>query len=120
LTARTILANKSSHGEYGNCHCMEYYMEGVATECGPGGALRRTQASGLDTPGWRGTLLLGLMADLTRSKRELLAENALLRQHLIAARRQFKRPKLRPVPRHYRVCTENQALGTEGSPDAFS
>ena len=40
-------------------------------------------------------LLLGLMADLTRSKRELLAENALLRQQLIVARRQFKRPKLR-------------------------
>ena len=39
-------------------------------------------------------LLLGLMADLTRSRRELLAENALLRQQLIVARRQFKRPKL--------------------------
>ena len=40
-------------------------------------------------------LLLGLMADLTLSKRELLAENALLRQQLSVARRQFKRPKLR-------------------------
>ena len=44
-------------------------------------------------------LLLGLMADLTRSKRELLAENALLRQQLIVARRQFKRPKLTPRDR---------------------
>jgi hypothetical protein len=39
------------------------------------------------------------MADLTRSKRELLAENALLRQQLIVARRQFKRPKLMPRDR---------------------
>jgi putative transposase len=44
-------------------------------------------------------LLLGLMADLTRSKRELLAENALLRQQLIVARRQLKRPKLTPRDR---------------------
>jgi len=44
-------------------------------------------------------LLLGLMGDLTRSKRELLAENALLRQQLIVARRQFKRPKLTPRDR---------------------
>ena len=44
-------------------------------------------------------LPLGLMADLTRSKRELLAENALLRQQLIVARRQFNRPKLTPRDR---------------------
>jgi len=44
-------------------------------------------------------LLLGLMADLTRSKRELLVENALLRQQLMVARRQFKRPKLTPRDR---------------------
>jgi len=42
LTADTILANKSSQGEDRNCHWMEYYMEGTCTECGPGGALRRT------------------------------------------------------------------------------
>ena len=42
LTTDTILANKSSHGEDRNCHWMEYYMEGTCTECGPGGALRRT------------------------------------------------------------------------------
>jgi hypothetical protein len=39
-------------------------------------------------------LLLGLMADLTRSKRELLLENVLLRQQLIVVRRQLKRPQL--------------------------
>ena len=46
-------------------------------------------------------LLLGLMADLTQSKRELLAENALLHQHLIVACRHFKHPKLR---RSDRLC----------------
>ncbi len=44
-------------------------------------------------------LLLGVLADLTRSKRALALENALLRQQLIVARRQFKRPKLTPRDR---------------------
>ena len=35
-------------------------------------------------------ILPELITDLTRSKRELLAENALLRQQLIVACRQFK------------------------------
>jgi putative transposase len=39
-------------------------------------------------------LLTGLVADLTRSRKELLAENALLRQQLIVVRRQLKRPRL--------------------------
>ena len=39
-------------------------------------------------------LLTGLVADLTRSGKELLAENALLRQRLIVVRRQTKRPRL--------------------------
>ncbi len=39
-------------------------------------------------------LALGMVADLTRSKGELLLENALLRQQLIVACRQFKRPTL--------------------------
>jgi putative transposase len=38
------------------------------------------------------SLVLGTFADLTRSKTELLAENALLRQQLIILRRQVKRP----------------------------
>jgi hypothetical protein len=38
-------------------------------------------------------LLTGLVSDLTRSRRELLAENALLRQQFIVVRRQLKRPR---------------------------
>jgi len=40
LTTDSILADKSSHGEHYNCHCMEYYMEGISTGCGPSGAVR--------------------------------------------------------------------------------
>jgi transposase InsO family protein len=38
------------------------------------------------------SLVLGTLTDLTRSKSELVAENALLRQQLIILRRQVKRP----------------------------
>ena len=38
------------------------------------------------------SLPLGTLADLARSKSELLAENALLRQQLIILKRQVKRP----------------------------
>ena len=38
------------------------------------------------------SLVLGTLNDLTRSKSELVAENALLRQQLIVLRRQVKRP----------------------------
>ena len=38
------------------------------------------------------SLPLGTLADLTRSKLELMAENALLRQQLIILKRQVKRP----------------------------
>ena len=38
------------------------------------------------------TLPLSTLADLSRSKSELVAENALLRQQLIILRRQVKRP----------------------------
>ena len=41
------------------------------------------------------SLLLGALADMTRGKAELLAENALLRQQLIILRRQIKRPTYR-------------------------
>jgi putative transposase len=40
------------------------------------------------------TLALGALADLSRSKTDLLVENALLRQQLIVLHRQVKRPKL--------------------------
>ena len=39
-------------------------------------------------------LLLGSLADMTRSRADLVAENALLRQQLIILRRQVKRPQL--------------------------
>src|SRR5258708_40177580 len=41
------------------------------------------------------SLVLSTLADLTRGKAELLAENALLRQQLIILRRQIKRPVYR-------------------------
>ena len=44
-------------------------------------------------------LVAGLVFDLTRSRTELLAENALLRQQLIVLRRCAKRPKIRPHER---------------------
>ncbi len=40
------------------------------------------------------TLVVGVITDVTRSRRELLLENALLRQQLIVLNRQVKRPKL--------------------------
>ena len=43
------------------------------------------------------SLVLGTLADMTRGKSELLAENALLRQQLIILRRQVKRPTERRV-----------------------
>src|SRR5258708_18698530 len=45
------------------------------------------------------SLLLGTLADLTRGKSELLAENALLRHQLIILRRQIKRPVYRKTDR---------------------
>jgi hypothetical protein len=40
------------------------------------------------------TVAVGALADMTRTKPELIAENALLRQQLIVLRRSVKRPKL--------------------------
>src|SRR5215210_3871154 len=44
-------------------------------------------------------LLTGTVAELVRSRPELLAENALLRQQLIILRRQVKRPRCTPAER---------------------
>ena len=41
------------------------------------------------------SLVFGTLADLTRGKSKLLAENALLRQQLIILRRQIKQPTFR-------------------------
>jgi putative transposase len=45
------------------------------------------------------TLVGGTIADVAKTKRALLAENALLRQQLIVLRRQLKRPTLTPGDR---------------------
>jgi putative transposase len=45
------------------------------------------------------SLLLGTLADLSRSKSQLIAENALLRQQLIILSRQVKRPAYRKMDR---------------------
>ena len=45
------------------------------------------------------SLVFGTLADLTRGKAELLAENALLRHQLIILRRQIKRPIYRKTDR---------------------
>ena len=44
-------------------------------------------------------LASGFVADLFRSREDLLAENALLRQQLIVASRKVKQPKFRPFER---------------------
>ena len=52
------------------------------------------------------TLVGGMLADVTRSKRTLVAENALLRQQRIVLQRQVKRPALTSGDRRSR-----QAIG---------
>jgi hypothetical protein len=49
--------------------------------------------------GERGGAIGGLVLDLTRSRKELLAENAFLRHQLLVAVRKVKRPKLRAADR---------------------
>ena len=44
-------------------------------------------------------LLAGTLADLLRSKPELVAENALLRQQLVVLKRSVKRPRCTPADR---------------------
>jgi predicted nuclease of restriction endonuclease-like (RecB) superfamily len=51
------------------------------------------------TPAAEQGTVRGLVLDLTRSRCELLAENALLRHQLLVAARQAKRPKLRAADR---------------------
>src|SRR5215218_244163 len=76
-----------------------------ATICG---ALRRRATASLSAAGQRllawlkpatGTPVGGALGDLTRTRAELLAENALLRQQLVVLRRQVTRPALTPADR---------------------
>ncbi len=61
-------------------------------------------------------MIVGTLADLTRSKPELVAENALLRQQLVVLKRAVKRPRCTPTDRTLlvllagRVRTWRQAL----------
>ncbi len=73
-----------------------------------GRALRRRGAASLCVAGRRrlawltpatGTPVGGALGDLARTKAELLAENALLRQQLLVLRRQVRRPARTPAGR---------------------
>lgn len=57
------------------------------------------RAARLPTPGMPCGVARGLLADLTRSKRQLLAENAFLRQQLLVVARRVKNPRFRPSDR---------------------
>jgi hypothetical protein len=46
------------------------------------------------------TIAVGALSDLPRSKPDLIAENAILRQQLIVLNRQVKRPQLTPGDRN--------------------
>src|SRR5216117_3642415 len=71
-------------------------------------ALRRRAAASLCAAGQRllawlkpatGAPVAGALGDLARTKAELLAESALLRQQLVVRRRQVGRPRLTPAER---------------------
>src|SRR5919202_5538258 len=73
-----------------------------------GRVLRRRAAASLCAAGRRllawltpatGTPVGGALGDLTPTKAELLAANALLRQQLLILRRQVRRPALTPAER---------------------
>ena len=64
------------------------HLARTAIDAPRGWLLRRTR------PATAGSLILGAAADLVRSRSELVAENALLRQQLIVLARTAKRPRL--------------------------
>jgi hypothetical protein len=57
------------------------------------------------------SLITGTLIDVTRSKRELIAENALLRQQLIVFKRQTERPKLTQKDRCLLVLLASRVRG---------
>jgi hypothetical protein len=56
-------------------------------------------------------VVVGLLRDLTRSREQLIAENALLRQQLIVASRKVKRPVFKPHERGLMVMLSRIAHG---------
>ena len=88
------------------------------------GALRRRAAASLRAAGQRllawlkpatGVPVAGALGDLARTKAELLAENALLRQQLVVLRRQIKRPALTPADRLRLVLLARLARGWQAA-----
>ena len=63
------------------------------------GLVARTRKALYEAMRPRPSLLGGLLVDLTRSRKQLIKENALLRQQLIVAARGVKQPKARPHER---------------------
>jgi hypothetical protein len=61
------------------------------------------------------SLPLGTLADLGRSKAELVAENALLRQQLIILKRQVKRPACTQADRMLLVLEASSGSGLEAN-----
>src|SRR5918997_5856532 len=85
-----------------------------------GRALRRRAAASLCVAGQRllawlkpatGTPVGGALGDLVRTKAELVAENAFLRQQLIVLHRQVQRPVLTPADRRRLVLLARLARG---------
>ena len=60
-------------------------------------------------------LVTGFLVDVTRSRKQLLLENALLRQQLIVACRKFKRPTLKPHERSLIVLLSHFVSGWRGA-----
>ena len=63
------------------------------------------------------SLMLGTVTDLARSKSELVAENALLRQQLIILRRQVKRPACTKTDRMLLVLLARAVRTWKQAPD---
>ena len=61
------------------------------------------------------SLLLGTARDLARSRGELIAENAFLRQQVIVLKRQSPRPKLRRRDRVLMVLLASKVRGWKGA-----
>jgi putative transposase len=57
------------------------------------------------------SLVRGSLGDLVRTKPQLVAENALLRQQLIVLNRRIKRPHLTPTDRSLLVLLASRVLG---------
>ncbi len=75
-------------------HCLTWLRQHVQR----GVDAIRTRASRWTTPR-PVALATGLAADLTRSRGELLLENALLRQRLLVLQRAARRPRFTPLDR---------------------